>query len=215
MPLPRFERLAESKRMQLLKIAAREFAEKGFSEASLNEILAAAGLGKSSYYYYFDSKEDLYVTCLMHYLGRMKHHFVPLVGVKLSVSNFWDELQKYFLNLLVLTESHPLEMALFRTASSLRNVLAPHFKAAAGALMAPWSDVIRTGQKLGCVRKDLPPELLIRIAISADSALDEVYFDEGGPLTGPKMRAHALLVFDIWRRLLEVRSRAVGKKGAR
>jgi AcrR family transcriptional regulator len=214
MPLPRFERLEEPKRLQLLEIAARAFADKGFSEASLNEILAAAGLGKSSYYYYFDSKEDLYVTCLLHYLGRMKGHFVPLVDVKLNGSNFWGELQKYFLKLIVLTETHSLEMTLFRSAISLRSVLAPHFRSAAAAMMAPWIDVIRTGQKLGCVRKDLEPELLVRIAISADSALDEVYFDEGGPFTGPRLRAHALLVFDNWQRLLEARRRMPSRRRA-
>lgn len=51
MPLPRYERLAEDKKRRLLEAAIAEFVAKGYEGASLNDILSAAELGKSSYYY--------------------------------------------------------------------------------------------------------------------------------------------------------------------
>src|SRR5690349_17958115 len=64
MPRDRFLRLPREARERLLRLALAEFAEHGYEGASLNEILAAAGISKGSYYYYFDDKEDLFAAAL-------------------------------------------------------------------------------------------------------------------------------------------------------
>lgn len=43
---------------------------KGFSQVGLNEILAAAGVPKGSFYYYFDSKEVFGKALLEHYFAK-------------------------------------------------------------------------------------------------------------------------------------------------
>lgn len=48
-------------RANLLDVAARVFAEKGFRAATVGEICKAAGTNVSSVNYYFDCKEELYV----------------------------------------------------------------------------------------------------------------------------------------------------------
>ena len=62
MPRPRFEKLSPEKREQILETSAKEFAANGYEGASLNQILAKAGISKGAAYYYFDNKADLYVT---------------------------------------------------------------------------------------------------------------------------------------------------------
>ncbi len=47
--------------------ATRLFWAKGYSNASLRELLKVMGIGESSFYHLFKSKEDLYLTCLKHY----------------------------------------------------------------------------------------------------------------------------------------------------
>ena len=60
MPRPRFHKLPPAQQQAILGAALDEFATRGFSAASLNRIIEAAGISKGSMYYYFDGKEDLY-----------------------------------------------------------------------------------------------------------------------------------------------------------
>ena len=71
MPRPRFERIDPSLRETLLAVATRELARAGYEGASLNQIIAAAGLSKGVFYYYFDDKADLAVTVFEHALERV------------------------------------------------------------------------------------------------------------------------------------------------
>ena len=47
----------ERRRQELLQIAYRLFTEKGYDNTSIDEIIAAAGIAKGTYYYHFPSKE--------------------------------------------------------------------------------------------------------------------------------------------------------------
>lgn len=47
----------ERRRQELLQIAYRLFVEKGYDHTSVDEIIAAAGIAKGTYYYHFPSKE--------------------------------------------------------------------------------------------------------------------------------------------------------------
>ncbi len=53
------ERQREERSAAILHAALRLFAAKGLQEATMDEIAQAAGLGKGTIYYYFDSKETL------------------------------------------------------------------------------------------------------------------------------------------------------------
>src|SRR5579875_314420 len=72
MPFARFAKMPQEKRERLLLIAAQEFAAHGYEGASLNRILEEAQLGKSSAYYYFEDKADLFCT-VVDYSVRMLH----------------------------------------------------------------------------------------------------------------------------------------------
>jgi TetR/AcrR family transcriptional regulator len=51
-------------RQRLLQAAAVEFAEHGFAGASIAGIAAGAGVGKSTVFHHFDSKQDLYLAVI-------------------------------------------------------------------------------------------------------------------------------------------------------
>ena len=61
MPRPRFDKLDLQTRSRILETAAEGFADSGF-EVSYNAIIERTGLSKGVMYYYFDDKEDLYLT---------------------------------------------------------------------------------------------------------------------------------------------------------
>ncbi len=70
MPLPRFERLPKAAQTAFLAVARFHFARDGRDGASLNRIIADAGLSKTSAYNYFDGKDDLFAAVAADSLSR-------------------------------------------------------------------------------------------------------------------------------------------------
>jgi len=71
MPKPTFFNLKEEKREKIEIVAIKEFAERGFHGARLNNIVQEAVIAKGSFYQYFCDLEDLY-THLIIKLNRRK-----------------------------------------------------------------------------------------------------------------------------------------------
>ncbi len=60
MPTSTFFNLPPPKRERLLQAAVEEFAQRPFSEASINRIIRAAEIPRGSFYQYFTDKADLF-----------------------------------------------------------------------------------------------------------------------------------------------------------
>lgn len=84
-PLPQVKKAPKTARGQqtlhrLLDAAESEFGARGFHEASVAGITAAAGIAHGTFYIYFDSKEDLF-RALVEDLGqRLRDHLAVRVG---------------------------------------------------------------------------------------------------------------------------------------
>src|SRR6266436_7121313 len=89
MPFSRFAKMPSEKRERLLTIAAQEFAAHGFEAASLNRILEEARIGKSSAYYYFEDKADLFSTAVEYCLDRLQLAPDRETITSLTVETFW------------------------------------------------------------------------------------------------------------------------------
>jgi AcrR family transcriptional regulator len=57
--MPRVVKHPEVRREELLNCAQALFLERGYDNASLNEVIAVAGVSKGAFYHYFSSKETL------------------------------------------------------------------------------------------------------------------------------------------------------------
>ena len=60
-------------RERLLNVALQLFAQKGFESTSIREIASAAQVTKPTIYYYFKSKEGLYLELLDHLCGSIEN----------------------------------------------------------------------------------------------------------------------------------------------
>ena len=80
----RRERNSERSRQDILQAAERQFAEKGFYGARVDEIAAAAAINKRMIYEYFGSKELLYKQVLFQVYRRLETAERNLIEHQLS-----------------------------------------------------------------------------------------------------------------------------------
>lgn len=58
----------EIRKQELIEIASRLFEEKGYETVSVRDILAEVNGAPGMFYYYFKSKQDIYVACIEQYI---------------------------------------------------------------------------------------------------------------------------------------------------
>lgn len=63
----------ETKKEMIIKHAFDLFAEKGYSETSVDDIVKASGISKGGIYYYFKSKEDIFLEIAEERLRQRKN----------------------------------------------------------------------------------------------------------------------------------------------
>lgn len=71
MPTETFFNLPKEKQERIINAARQEFSRVSLNEASIANIIKAAGIPRGSFYQYFEDKEDIYFYCfhLMHQTG--------------------------------------------------------------------------------------------------------------------------------------------------
>ena len=204
MPLPRFGGLDPAKRRHLMDVAITLFSEKGYEGASLNEILAKAGFGKSSYYYYFADKEDLFVTVIEDFMERVMADVPQLSLEGLDGGNFWPRLEAVLAAVAAGAARYPDMIAMARDIQALWRNPTPRLRPVIEKVVAQQRAYLEIGQALGTVRTDIDVAWLLAITAAADQAVDERLLSHGRPSTD-EMREHARFVVDTFRRLVEPR----------
>ena len=99
----------KERRQQLVDHAARLFAERGYHPTSVSDVVESLGVGKGVFYWYFASKEDLFVDILasaQHDLRRaqqaaIEHEADPVRRIELGVraSFQWSRENRHLVNL--------------------------------------------------------------------------------------------------------------------
>lgn len=64
----------EQRRRQLVECAARLFAERGYAETRIKDIVDAAGVAKGLFYWYFDDKESLFADVARDIRHKLRVH---------------------------------------------------------------------------------------------------------------------------------------------
>jgi AcrR family transcriptional regulator len=64
----------EVRRNELMDVAERLFAEKGYDHTSPSDIIREAGVAQGTFYYYFKSKDDLVRAVIVRYIERYKQY---------------------------------------------------------------------------------------------------------------------------------------------
>jgi len=172
---PRFAKLPEAQQQAIARAALDEFARHGFHDASLNRVIEAAGISKGSLYYYFDGKEDLFAyVAQASIVGLLAEVGPPPDLGSGDADAFWSILEDYYLRLVRALLASPQLAALLRGWSAASK--SPAFQQATGdmeqASLSFIEQALVVGQRVGAVRDDLPPSLLIAVALGMGEAMD-------------------------------------------
>ena len=172
-PLQRFEKLSEEKQSRILAVAAQEFAQNGFHGASLNRIIAAAGVSKGAMYYYFEDKADLFVTVCRSFDALVMGD-LDLQPDHLSAETFWPTWSELVRRALEVAMSNPAYVGLgkaFHELSPQEWTDGP-----IGRYIGQWlgelEAIVRRGQALDVVRVDLPASLLVELWMANATILE-------------------------------------------
>lgn len=197
---PSRQRLDPQVKARLLSIATASFARDGFHSASLNAILAEAGVGKSSFFYHYEDKEDLFASVVEDFFNRLASRVgeVPLPNVK-------DEVWAAAVDLLALwataIDAEPQALGLLRALQPMRRTANPRLQGVLRVATHSFTLLLERGVELGAVRSDLDAATLMAMIQAVNVALDDVFFREPTP-DANALRAHRTQVIDIIQRLL-------------
>jgi AcrR family transcriptional regulator len=127
------QRDAEQTRAEILQIAADEFAEHGFAGARVDRIAAQMRTTKRMIYYYFGSKEDLYLAVLERAYAAIRRaeqeidvdHLDPISAIRRLAELTFDhhEANPSFLRLVSIENIHRAEH--LRRSSQIANLNVP------------------------------------------------------------------------------------------
>jgi AcrR family transcriptional regulator len=159
----RFEQLPEERQDAILRVAAEEFARSGFHGTSYNQLLERLQLGKSSAYYYFDDKRDLFLAAVQRSYARF---FAAIQGVEppRDVNGFWRFVEQSSERGYVFMLEDPTAASLMSCIQREQALLS---ELGSSELLASidgfYDDMVHLGQSLGAVRSDVPQDLLVAL----------------------------------------------------
>lgn len=179
----RFEKLEPERREALLAAAAGEFAARGYAGASMARIAREADVSKGTLYYYFEDKQDLFVTTMDRALERLMEatglgaepEVLEAWLESLEADAFWPALRERARRSVPLVRSDAWYVRVARSYARIRRE--PGARKVVERL-TEWSrrtlgSLLERGRTLGVVRTDLPLDYLVEIYLAMDTAGDQ------------------------------------------
>lgn len=158
MPEPTTRR-GKNTKGRIVELAAALMYERGVSATSVEDILAASGTGKSQFYHYFSSKEQLVAEVLLHQLQQVLREQSPFQ------LDTWEGISAWFQAMVDMQQNQrdyrgcplgSIASQLLDQGDLLRSQAADAF--------ARWESVLssglRTMQATGLLRDDAEPDAL-------------------------------------------------------
>lgn len=202
MPRPRFHKLPPEKRRAILDAAGEELAKHGFDKASLNGIIARAGVSKGAFYYYFDDKVDLFATVLED-LDATYAWSDALRAEGVTRDNFWSRLSELTQRTFADARERPWLVHVGKVFYDVPPAVraAPRLRELFVRMDGAFQAFVRRGQEVGAIRTDLPASLLIALFYAIDQAFAQWLPGHYATMADEERAAFELASFDLIRRI--------------
>jgi AcrR family transcriptional regulator len=164
--------VAPNSRDKILDVAEALFARSGFSGIGMREVAREVGLGKSSLFHHFPSKQALYFLVLERVLGRIAERILPLFVASTTPTQRLDALSDALVDALAEhpTSARLLLRTLFEVNPFMGSDAPPEAEAGDAMLMAlieTFQNLIREGIECGEFRDVSPAHATQTIVGSA------------------------------------------------
>jgi AcrR family transcriptional regulator len=202
----RFEQLPKERQDAIIRVAAAEFARSGFHGTSYNQLLERLQLGKSSAYYYFDDKRDLFLTAIQRCYATF-FAAVRLVDRPTDASSFWQFVEQVTMRGYEFMLEDPTAASLMLCIQREKTLLGELGSSELLESMDGFYDeIVRQGQQLGAVRTDLRPDLLVALVRDVAMTFDRWFITarssaDTAPAPDPTPAAAARAFTEIAQRL--------------
>jgi AcrR family transcriptional regulator len=149
--LLRRERSVDTRR-RLVRAAARLWSERGYDETTVEEICAAAGVGRTTYYLYFESKEQLLLE-LTHATAR---GVASDVAEREAAGSLDEQLRTFVDGLVRRMESVPKSLAALTMRHAVAGIPQPRRPTGDIVLFDDiLTEILRDAQRRGEIRADV------------------------------------------------------------
>jgi AcrR family transcriptional regulator len=204
MPTGNLDRMPQERRRLLVSTAAEEFASAGFENASLNRIIRACGLSKSSFYHVIDSKQELF-DVVVRDLGAGVVAAIDIPAPEAFAGDrFWPTVGRVLDDFTLAAQRDQSFAALGRMfyLSDAPDVATSAVTKSLASIQDWLRDVLLVGRRSGAVRDDLPANLQYRMAFAILRALDQWGVDNMDALQPDELEAIMQAQFGTIRRVL-------------
>jgi AcrR family transcriptional regulator len=107
MPTAKIDKLSFERMAKLFSVALGEFSNHDYHSASYNRIIKNSGLSKGTLYYYFKSKEDVFLTLMDHSLGKAKAGIDHMPVAVTDAASYGKVNEKLLVKLLTFVHTKP------------------------------------------------------------------------------------------------------------
>ena len=151
----------ESRRSELLAIAARLFADKGFRNTTVRDIADAAGILSGSLYHHFDSKESMVDEILRTFQDDLFGQYDEILA---SDADPRTKLEQAVRTSFDAIDQHHSEVAIFQNDAAYLSTLDgfDYLDQRHAQSREVWMRLLREGIAAGALREDLDIDLVYR-----------------------------------------------------
>ncbi len=155
---PTFDNIPSEKRARVIDSATKEFAKKGYHDASVSSIAARAGISVGAIYKYFENKQDLFLTIIDESIIRIEN---LLLGLIKTDEDVMIKVEKILREIISVSREDGVLINLYNSMTSVNDKrLAGQFATEMEQITAEiYIQAITEGQANGEIRKDIDPKV--------------------------------------------------------
>jgi TetR/AcrR family transcriptional regulator, cholesterol catabolism regulator len=148
---------SNAKYMKIVDAAAKVFREKGYKEATLEDIANEVGMLKGSLYYYIDKKEDLLYSVVERPLNEMTENLRKIINTNDSPTL---KLEKALINHINGFETYQSELFVWISIEWFKSEFGGEIATLGDEIDQMFRKIISEGIEKNEFRRDLDPKLI-------------------------------------------------------
>jgi AcrR family transcriptional regulator len=168
--IPLTEEEQERRRKEIFDASVHLFLNKGFSETSMREIAEAAGIGKSTLYDYFPSKDDILLSFIEDELQRLTEGLSEIANQNIGTLEKLRQMMFAYMEYLAKNEDFYLKLSLEVQRMAQQSV--ERIQRKRHALQDLLRGIIEAGIREGCFR---PVDSLLATRVILTAMTPAVY----------------------------------------